>query len=156
MSWQSYVARTIGADQQKDAAEKAGLDQSAISRWLRSGKPGTAENVAAFARGYRRPVLEAFLAAGFITPAEAKQRPAAEPNLSQLTNDELLELVRTRMREEVVGNAEHPAATITELRAVASGGAEPIESLRASIAAAEANLEQLRAMLEMEIRKQGE
>jgi transcriptional regulator with XRE-family HTH domain len=99
VSWESFVRETIGTDQQKRAAEKSGLDQSAISRWLKTGKPGTAENVAAFARGYKRPVLEAFIAAGFITEREAKVRPAGKPDFSLLTNDELLELVRARMGE---------------------------------------------------------
>lgn len=99
MSWEAFVRDTIGTDQQKQAAEKAGIDQSAISRWLKTGKPGTAESVAAFARGYNRPVLEAFVAAGFLTEKEAKVRPAGRPDFSQLTNDELLELVRARMGE---------------------------------------------------------
>ncbi len=99
MSWEAFVRETIGTDQQKMAAEKSGLDQSAISRWLKTGKPGTAENVAAFARGYEVPVLEAFVAAGFITAREAKVRPAGRPDFSQLSNDELLELVRARMGE---------------------------------------------------------
>lgn len=99
MSWEAFVRDTIGTDQQKQAADKAGIDQSAISRWLKTGTPGTAENVAAFARGYKRPVLEAFIAAGFLTEKEAKVRPAGRPDFSQLSNDELLELVRARMEE---------------------------------------------------------
>lgn len=99
MSWEAFVRDTIGTDQQKQAADRAGIDQSAISRWLKTGKPGTAENVAAFARGYKRPVLEAFVAAGFLTAKEAKVRPAGRPDFSQLSNDELLELVRARMEE---------------------------------------------------------
>lgn len=99
MSWEAFVRNTIGTDQQKQAAVRAGIDQSAISRWLKTGTPGTAENVAAFARGYNRPVLEAFIAAGFLTEKEAKARPAGRPDFSQLSNDELLELVRARMTD---------------------------------------------------------
>lgn len=89
----------MGADQQKDAAEKASIDQSAISRWLKTGKPGRVETVRAFALGYDRPVLEAFIEAGFLTEKEAKARPAGRPDFSQLSNDELLELVRARINE---------------------------------------------------------
>lgn len=99
MSWQEYVRRTIGADQQKEAAEKAGLDQSAISRWLKTGTPGRAESVAAFARAYKRPVLEAFVAAGYMTSAEAKERPAAKPSLDSLSDDQLVAEIQTRLRK---------------------------------------------------------
>jgi transcriptional regulator with XRE-family HTH domain len=110
VSWETFVRDTIGTDQQKVAADKAGLDQSAISRWLKSGTPGRVENVVKFARGYNRPVLEAFVAAGFLTEEEAKVRPAGRPNFSQLTNDELLELVRARMSEGGE-HGDHTAAT---------------------------------------------
>ncbi|WP_435745000.1 helix-turn-helix domain-containing protein [Nocardioides sp. SYSU DS0663] len=89
----------MGDDQQKDAAAKAGLDQSAISRWLRTGTPGRAENVAAFARAYNRPVLEAFVAAEFLTAQEAKQRPTAAPTLDSLSDDQLVEEIRTRLKQ---------------------------------------------------------
>lgn len=100
MSWREFVVATMGTDQQQTAAGKASLNPSTISRWLATGKPGEATNVAAFARAYGKPVLEAFVAAGFLSAAEAKARPAAAPDFTQLTNDELLELVRARMREE--------------------------------------------------------
>lgn len=57
------------------------------------------ENVAAFARGYGRPVLEAFVAAGFLTDQEAKQRPEAAPSLRVLSDQELVDEVLRRMRE---------------------------------------------------------
>lgn len=100
----------MGGDQQQEAAAKASLNPSTISRWLATGKPGEAANVAAFARGYDKPVLAAFVAAEFLTAKEAKARPAAAPDFTQLTNDELLELVRARMREEGEGH-DRPAAT---------------------------------------------
>lgn len=110
MNWWSYVTRIAGTDNGKDIAKKVGVDQSTVSRWKTTGVPGKAENVAKLARAYNKPVLEAFVAAEFLSPAEAKVRPAPEPDFTQLTNDELLELVRARMREDVMGNAEHPAA----------------------------------------------
>lgn len=99
----------MGNDQQQEAARKAGFNPSTISRWLKTGKPGEAGNVAAFARAYGRPVLEAFVAAGFLKPEEAKARPRLAPDFSQLTNDELLELVRARMREGGEGHVRSTA-----------------------------------------------
>lgn len=107
----------MGADQQQQAAAKASINASTVSRWLKSGKPGEAANVAAFARAYRKPVLEAFIAAGFLTPNEARARPKQAPDLNQLTNDELLELVRARMTE---GSGEH-AYSSTTTKTPASG-----------------------------------
>lgn len=104
MSWWEYVERLAGDDDQKTIAEKVGIDQSSISRWKSSG-PGKAENVAALARAYGRPVLEAFVVAGFLSAVEAKARPVAAPDFTKLTNDELLSLVRDRMTEE--GGGEH-------------------------------------------------
>lgn len=71
VTWSEYVRATIGSDQQVEAARKTSVNQTTISRWLNGGQAGAVDNVAAFARGYRRPVLEAFLAAGFLSPEEA-------------------------------------------------------------------------------------
>lgn len=99
MSWWEYVARIAKTDRQRDISDRVpGLDPSAVSRW-KSGHVPKADMVALFARGYDRPVLEAFLAAGFLTPEEAKARPSLAPDFSRLSNDELLELVRERMGE---------------------------------------------------------
>lgn len=95
-----YVRRTAGAVTQTEVARAAKVTGPTVSRWV-NGKQGVDPAAAAnFARTYGRPVLEAFVAAGFLTADEAKVRPAAAPDFTQLTNDELLELVRARMREE--------------------------------------------------------
>lgn len=98
MSWWEYVERTAQTSRQRDISDKTGIDATNVSRW-KSGQVPKPSFVAEFARAYRRPVLEAFVAAGFLTEAEAKVRPAGRPNFSQLSNDELLELVRARMGE---------------------------------------------------------
>jgi transcriptional regulator with XRE-family HTH domain len=100
VTWKAYVASVIGSDQQKDAAEKTGVDQSTISRWLRNGEPGRAENIVKFARGYGRPPLQALVAAQLLTATEAKQRPTAAPSLADLTDDELLDEVRRRLHAQ--------------------------------------------------------
>lgn len=98
MSWWSYVERIIGDDNQKTVAAKIGVDQATVSRWKVADTPGKAENVIQLARGYGRPVLEAMVAAGFLTEAEAKVRPAAAPSLNSLSDDELVGEIRRRMK----------------------------------------------------------
>lgn len=100
MSWSQYVRTHAGDDLNRVVAERTGVSEPNVSRWKNSGQTPRAEHVAAFARSYHRPVLEAFIAAGFLTPEEARARPAAAPDYSQLSNDELLKLVRERMRED--------------------------------------------------------
>ena len=97
MTWWEYVTRTAAGEEQAAIAKRAGVGQSMVSRWQTSTpRP---ENVAAFARAYDRPVLEAFVAAGFLTPEEAGERPSAPPSLASLTDDELIEEVGRRMKE---------------------------------------------------------
>lgn len=99
VTWSAYVARTCGDDQGKDFQAKTGIDGSTLSRWKRGDTGGglRVDKVAAFARGYKVPVLEAFVEAGFLTAKEAKSRPVGRPDLGAITNDELVELVRQRL-----------------------------------------------------------
>jgi len=108
VKWWQYVQTITGGQQQNEIAKAIDLNPSTVSRWKSTGIPGNAENVAALARAYGRPVLEAFVAAGFLTDREAKATVTV-PDIGQLSADDLLAEVRRRMREEVVGNAEHPA-----------------------------------------------
>lgn len=96
MTWMEYVTRHAGTVQ-REIATAAGVTPSAVSRWSESTpKP---EVVATFARHFGRPVLEAFIAAGFLTPTEAGEVPSATPSLTSLSDEELLEEVAKRMRE---------------------------------------------------------
>lgn len=105
------MARTMGDDDQQTAAAKSGVNASTVSRWLKYEDAGRrAESVISFARAYAVSPLKALVEAGLLEPAEARMRPAAAPDFTQLTNDELLELVRARMREEGEGHG-RPAAT---------------------------------------------
>jgi transcriptional regulator with XRE-family HTH domain len=109
VSWWEYVERTAQTNRQRDISEKTGISADNVSRW-KSGQTPKPAIVAGFARAYGRPVLEAFVAAEFLTEEEAKVRPAGRPDYSQLTNDELLELVRARMSEGGE-HGDHTAAT---------------------------------------------
>lgn len=94
MQWSEYVTRVVGRDRQVEVARKTGIDQTTISRWLNPvegrGRRISSQAVAAFARGYGIPVLEAFVVAGFLTEEEAGMTPTAPPALTDVTKDELI------------------------------------------------------------------
>lgn len=104
MSWNEYLRQIAGEVGQAEIARAAGVTAPTVSRWLKGNQGVDPVAAANFARHYRRPVLEAFVAAGFLTPNEAKVRPIAAPDYSALSNEELLELVRSRMTQ---GGGEH-------------------------------------------------
>ena len=101
MHWSQYVARVVGRDRQIDVARKTGIDQTTISRWLNpvEGKSRriSSQAVAAFARGYDRPVLEAFVIAGFLTEEEAGMTPDVPPPLTEVSKAELIAELDRRM-----------------------------------------------------------
>lgn len=96
VSWWTYVVQTSGTESPKTMAAQTKIDGPNFSKW-KAGQVPKPPMVAQFARSYGRPVLEAFVAAGFLTPQEAKQRPAAAPSLDSLSDDELLAEVRSRL-----------------------------------------------------------
>lgn len=97
MTWWMYVRKHCGGDTNTRIAELVGITPSSVGRWGKGSKPDPSQ-AAAFARAYGRPVLEAFIAAGFLTPEEARETPSAPPTLASLDDDELLAEVRRRMQ----------------------------------------------------------
>lgn len=100
MKWNEYVKRVIGNDKQIDVARKSGIDQTTISRWLNPSTDATrrtSQTVAAFARAYDRPVLEAFVVAGFLTSDEAGVPSEPVVDLSTIAKDELLAELNRRL-----------------------------------------------------------
>jgi transcriptional regulator with XRE-family HTH domain len=96
--WRDYVLSVAEGDSQKEISRHTGVDQGTVSRWIqpRPGKgnqrPGP-ESVKKFARGYKRDILEAFVAAGLVTAEEVGVRVEARA-LAQYTNDELIRVLR--------------------------------------------------------------
>ena len=96
MTWWAYVQQHAGHEKQNAVGKKVGISGASIGRWEASApKP---QHVAAFARAYGRPVLEAFIAAGYLTAEEAGEKPSAPPSLTDMADDELLTEVARRMR----------------------------------------------------------
>lgn len=99
-TWARYVNRIAGHLKQADIADKTGVAQTNVGRWLR-GDPGMprAESVVAFARAFGQPPVEALAAAGYITAREASPDSAARTPLSKYTNAELVAELQNRMTE---------------------------------------------------------
>lgn len=114
--WWDYVQRVGGDNQAAIAARMSRgehtITAASISRWQHSvPKPG---NVAAFAIAFDRPVLEAFVAAGFITEEQAgAQVTITKP--ADLTQAELVaELARRVNGEEPASGAASGAGSLGE------------------------------------------
>lgn len=94
MSWWAYVQRVSKGANQTDIGKAIGVSGPTINRWQSSApKPA---NVAAFARAYKRPILEAFIEAGYLSREEAavNEIPA---DLTEVSDDDLLAEVRRRL-----------------------------------------------------------
>lgn len=99
-SWSEYVKRIAAGMNQLQIAEKTGLAQTNIGRWLR-GDPGIprAESAIQFARGFNRPPVEALVAAGYLNKDEAAATIEIRIPLSEFSNQEVLDDVNRRMLE---------------------------------------------------------
>ncbi|MEV0994697.1 helix-turn-helix transcriptional regulator [Nonomuraea sp. NPDC050202] len=96
MSWWEYVERVSGGISQDAIGKRMGMRQTSISRWQSTTpKPQT---VAAFARAFDRPVLEAFIAAGFLTEEDAGLREVPA-DLTVVDSDLLLAEIRRRLAQ---------------------------------------------------------
>lgn len=108
MNWPKYLRRHMGSRNQTEVARLVDVTPPTVSRWL-TGQQGVDAAVAIrFAKAVGDNPLSALVAAGYLTEVEAKARPAAAPDYSQLTNDELLQLVRERMSVERSGSSGAP------------------------------------------------
>lgn len=101
MDWSTYVRRVVAGDRQTEVARKTGIDQTTISRWLNPNSQVSqrisSQSVAKFARGYGRPVLEAFVVAGFLTKEEANLASAEPADLATIDDATLVAEVQRRM-----------------------------------------------------------
>ena len=112
MAWWAYVQKRAKGESNSRIAQAVGVTPSSVSRWGGGSMPDPAQ-AAAFARAYGRPVLEAFVAAGFLTPQEARERPSTPPSIDDLTDEELLDEIRKRMLQgRSEGAAMHAAREV--------------------------------------------
>lgn len=98
MSWPEYV-RTVAAEtQHAQIARDIGVTQPTVTRWFTQSARPDPKTAAAFAKAFSRPVLEAFIAAGFLSPEEARQQPPAMLDLNLLDDDALINELARRLR----------------------------------------------------------
>lgn len=93
MKWWDYVQEVSGQASQTEIAKRLGLSQPGVSRW--QTVPPKPESVITFARTYNRPLIEAFLAAEYLSAEDAAMTKVADA--SKLTNEELLTELRRRL-----------------------------------------------------------
>jgi transcriptional regulator with XRE-family HTH domain len=120
-AWQEYVKDLQAGRTQVELAEQVGVDQATVSRWLRGGGAPSAENVVQIARRAGRQPLSALVAAGLLSATEARQRAAARPSLSDLTDDELIDELRRRLRGTESEASSDAATMTTHVQATRSG-----------------------------------
>lgn len=98
MTWWQYV-ETIskGATQDAIARTVGNITAPTIGRW-RNSEPKPA-SVVAFAKAYGRPVLEAFVAAGFLTDEDARTQVTTVRH-EDPSDEEILEILRRRLERD--------------------------------------------------------
>jgi transcriptional regulator with XRE-family HTH domain len=71
----AYLRMVMDHAPHEAVANRSGVNQTTVTRWLNGSRPRDPAKVAAFARAYpgHTTVLEAFVAAGFLTEKEAQQ-----------------------------------------------------------------------------------
>lgn len=97
MNWWKYVQTHARGESNAAIAKRLSISASSIGRWVNGGVDPV--RAADFARAYERPVLEAFVAAGFLTEAEAKARIVIDKTAGahSLSNEELVQEITRRL-----------------------------------------------------------
>lgn len=125
--WWTFVQRISNAATAAQIARDTQLDKSAPSRWSRGGGVEAAQAVRV-ARAYGANVLEALVAAGYISPDEVELTEVARGVGTHSSLELLHELVR---REEVAVGGDRDDVDIDELGLAAdTADQSPDEDLR--------------------------
>ncbi|AEG84677.1 helix-turn-helix domain-containing protein [Corynebacterium ulcerans] len=99
--WWKYLSGLMDGDNATEAAKKSGISSSNFTRW-KKGARADPDFVVKIARAYDANVLEALVAAEFITEAEAKLREIKVGGiaLSDASNQQLLDEIMRRSDPE--------------------------------------------------------
>jgi transcriptional regulator with XRE-family HTH domain len=87
-AWARYVRRTSDGATGSEIEQRTGIAQSTVSRWFTGGRMPMPAHAAKFAQSYGGNVLEAFVAAGFLTEEEAGVPPPPEIDFYALVDDD--------------------------------------------------------------------
>lgn len=94
VTWSDYVARVTRGLTQTQIADRAGIAQSSVGRWLR-GDPPAVDKVLAFAHAFGQPAAEALIAAGHLQASDVS--PTARTPITAFSTEELLDELRRRI-----------------------------------------------------------
>lgn len=86
--WARYVRRVSNGAGGSEIEKKTGIRQSNISRWLNEGTTPQPAQAAKLAQSYGENVLEAFVAAGFLTEEEAGMPPRPDTDFYALVDED--------------------------------------------------------------------
>lgn len=114
-AWFAYVhevAATQGDITDEAIGRRIKMTGPSVNRWQHSVPK--AESVARFARAYKVPVVEAFVAAGILTKEEANVQPEAPTDLAAIPTDALIEEVVRRLRLGDAADGQRLAAITAE------------------------------------------
>jgi hypothetical protein len=109
--WSTYLRELTRGEPQDAVGRKAGVNGSTVYRWRHGSRPGRPAEVAALAVAYGGNVLEAFVAAGYLTPEQAGMPPQSPPDWTTVSNEELLEQVAARLDPDAWHKARGRAGT---------------------------------------------
>ena len=152
--WWNYVQSLIGDDSFKEAADRAGFDKSAFTRWKKGAKADPAFAVA-LARGYHTNVVEALVAAGLITDGEADMTTihlGAREALAEASDRSLLEEIANRLESRARGVAGDEVAPVLSL--LPDAPPPPLTAAAARIVAHRPEWEAEKARREREVSEQ--
>lgn len=115
--WWAYLQTLMAGENQQDAAKRVGISKSNFTRW-KAGSKADPEFVVKIARAYGTNVLQALVAAEFLTEEEANLTAITigGPSLDDATNDELVAEIADRLREAGGGTVHQLPATATNWR----------------------------------------
>lgn len=100
MDFKKWIETLPGEPLVTQAAERAGIDRSTISRQLKRGMV-SAENVIALARAHGHNEIDALIETGYVA-SEALAGAGIPQALAQATNQQILDEISQRMDPEAV------------------------------------------------------
>jgi transcriptional regulator with XRE-family HTH domain len=93
-----YLVRVTDNAAGAEIARIAQVDAGTVSRWKTGKVRPSVESVIAIARNWRRPAVEALVAANYLDATDAAEAIEIGRSASDLADDELLAEIRRRMK----------------------------------------------------------
>lgn len=114
MTWWEYVQRVSRGATQVQIAQRTGIEQTSVSRWKRGTGGVRPDSVAAFARAYGRPVIEAYVAAGYLDEQDAAGHITLAADPAALRDEQLIAELERRLSERAKECGDQGSASTSE------------------------------------------